>query len=85
MSWVEPADSRQSIDSAALAALASMAAVDGPIAPDALLVDIEIDSLDLVELTQILEEEHELNVSASAFADVARVSDVIDVVRSHLA
>jgi acyl carrier protein len=76
---------RQSIGRAALAALASMATVDGPIAPDALLADIEVDSLDLVELAQILEEEHGLSVSASAFAEVVRVSDVIEVVGGQFA
>jgi acyl carrier protein len=73
------------IDSVALAALTSMAAVDGPIGRDALLVDIEIDSLDLVELTQILEEECDVTVSVNAFADAATVGDVIDVARSHTA
>lgn len=76
---------RQSIYSAAFAALTSMAAIDGPIALGAPLADVEIDSLDLVELTQILEEDHELRVSASAFADVVSVGDVLDVVRGHLA
>jgi acyl carrier protein len=71
---------RNSIHRAALAALASMAVVDGPLALDALLADLEIDSLDLVELTQILEEEHGLAVSAGAFAEAVRVSDVIAVV-----
>lgn len=72
-------------DSVALSALASMAAVDGPIGRDALLADIEIDSLDLVELTQILEEECDVSVSVNAFADAVTVGDVIDVARSHAA
>lgn len=76
---------RQMVGSVVLTALASMAVADGPFALDALLVEIEIDSLDLVELTQILEDECEVSVPANAFADVASVGDVIDVVRSHLA
>lgn len=76
---------RQSVDSVVLAALASMAVVDGPLAPDMQLADVDIDSLDLVELSQILEEERKIGFTASAFADVLSVSDVIDVVRGHLA
>lgn len=73
------------IGSVALVALTSMAAVDSPIDREALLVDIEIDSLDLVELTQILEEECDVSLSANAFADAVTVGDVIDVARSHTA
>lgn len=75
---------RNMVDSATLAALASMSAVDGPFSLDALLVDMEIDSLDLVELTQILEDECEVSLTAGVFSDVASVGDVIAVVRSCL-
>jgi acyl carrier protein len=74
----------QLVDRIVLAALRSMAAVDSPLSPDVQLADVEIDSLDLVELSQILEEEGEVGVAASAFADVLSVGDVIDVVRGHL-
>lgn len=74
----------QLIDRVVLTALRSMAAVDRPLLPEVQLVDVEIDSLDLVELSQILEEETEVGVAASAFADVVSVGDVIDVVRGHL-
>jgi len=75
---------RQLIGSTVLTALASMATADGPFALDELLVEIDIDSLDLVELTQILEDECEVSVPTNAFADVTSIGDVIDVVRSHL-
>lgn len=73
------------IECSILAALASMAAVDGPFTRDALLADIDIDSLDLVELTQILEDDCELSIPTDAFAVVVSVGDVIDVVRSRIA
>lgn len=73
------------IESAILAAVASMAAVDCPLGFDALLTDVDIDSLDLVELTQVLQDEFEVTVPANAFADVASVGDLIDVVKSRLA
>jgi acyl carrier protein len=76
-------DSSQ-VDSTALTALASMAAVDRPLSCDVLLADVEIDSLDLVELTQILEEECGVTVVAGAFSDVASVGDLIEVVRKHV-
>jgi acyl carrier protein len=72
------------IECSILTALASMAAVDRPFTRDALLADVDIDSLDLVELTQVLEDECELSVPADAFAAVVSVGDVIDVVRSHI-
>ncbi|MGC1850847.1 MAG: phosphopantetheine-binding protein [Solirubrobacterales bacterium] len=72
------------VDSVVLDALDSMAAVDGPLALDMQLADVEIDSLDLVELTQILEEESQIGIAANAFADAISVGDVIDAVRSHL-
>lgn len=76
---------RDRIDEEVLAALASMAAVDGPLDADSLLADVDIDSLDLVELTQLLEDDCGLAIPANAFAGVASVGDVIAVVRSHLA
>ena len=72
------------VDSVVLDALGSMAAVDGPLPLDMQLADAEIDSLDLVELTQILEEEGQIDIAASAFADAISVGDVVDAVRSHL-
>jgi acyl carrier protein len=76
-------EDRRRIDSTALAALSSMSAVGGPLSREVLLADVEIDSLDLVELTQILEEECDLEISAGDFSDAVRVGDVIDVLRSH--
>jgi len=73
------------IERSILTALASMAAVEGPLTRDALLADADIDSLDLVELTQVLEDECALSIPANAFAGVASVGDVIDVVRSRIA
>lgn len=72
------------VDSVVLDALDSMAAIDGPLTLDTRLADAEIDSLDLVELTQILEDEGEVEIAASAFADAVSVGDVVDVVRSRL-
>jgi acyl carrier protein len=74
----------QPIDRVVLAALRSMAAIDGPLSPEVQLADVEIDSLDLVELGQILEEESRIGVSPGAFTDAISVGDVIDVVRGHL-
>ena len=73
------------IERSILTGLASMAAVDGPLTRDALLADLDIDSLDLVELTQILEDECEVSIPADAFAVVVSVGDVIDVVWSRIA
>jgi acyl carrier protein len=80
---VEQGSASGLVNGVIITALISMAAVEGPLDLGAPLTDVEIDSLDLVELTQILEEECELSVPPGAFADVVSAGDVIDVVRSH--
>lgn len=80
----QSADKSRTIVEVVFAALSSMAAVDGPLGVDTLLADITIDSLDLVELTQILEDECELIVAHDAFTDVASVGDVLAAVRRSL-
>jgi acyl carrier protein len=47
---------------------------------DATLEDIDIDSLDLVELTQVVEETYEIDLEGSDFKDIKTVGDVIDLV-----
>jgi len=47
---------------------------------DAQLEQLEVDSLDLVELAQIIEEDLGVRVETADFAKVKTVGDVIDVV-----
>lgn len=47
---------------------------------DASLEAIDVDSLDLVELTQVLEETYGIDLENADFKSVATVGDVIDLV-----
>lgn len=50
------------------------------ITPDATLEDLDIDSLDLVELAQIIEERYEVRLERDDFKDVSTVGGAIDAI-----
>jgi acyl carrier protein len=47
---------------------------------DATLEDIDIDSLDLVELTQVVEEKYDIDLEGSDFKNIKTVGDVVDLI-----
>jgi acyl carrier protein len=51
---------------------------------ESLLESLDIDSLDLVELGQILRKEFGLDLSPESFEEVATVGDALDVVLGYL-
>ena len=53
---------------------------EGEVTRDAAFEDLDLDSLDLVELAQIIEEEFGVELDGDAVKDVKTVGDVIDVV-----
>ncbi len=53
---------------------------DGEITREATLDDLDVDSLDLVELAQIVEDEYGIELSGDAVSDVRTVADVIELV-----
>lgn len=50
------------------------------IKPDATLEDLDIDSLDLVELAQIIEERYDVRLEREDFKDVTTVGGALDAV-----
>jgi acyl carrier protein len=50
------------------------------ITPEATLEDLDIDSLDLVELAQIIEERYEVRLERDDFKDVRTVGGAIDAI-----
>ena len=56
---------------------------EGEITRDATFEDLDVDSLDLVELAQIVEEEFGVELDGDAVKDVKTVGDVIDLVVSR--
>jgi acyl carrier protein len=53
---------------------------EGEISRDATFEDLDVDSLDLVELAQIVEDEFGVELDGDAVKDVVTVGDVIDLV-----
>jgi acyl carrier protein len=51
---------------------------------DATFPELEIDSLDLVELAQIVEDEYGVRVTAEDAAQIATVGDAIDLIVSRI-
>jgi acyl carrier protein len=55
------------------------------IARDATLADLDVDSLDLAELSQVIEEAHGVVLRAEDLAAITTVGDAIDLVAAHAA
>ena len=53
---------------------------EGEIARESTFEDLDVDSLDLVELAQIIEDEFGVELDGDAVKDVRTVGDVIDLV-----
>ena len=51
-----------------------------PISRDAALEELDVDSLDLAELSQVIEEQFGVELSASDVAEIKTVGDAIDLV-----
>jgi acyl carrier protein len=77
-------DQAAALDRVVLDALATMSSTDEEIRPELTLEEIDVDSLDLVELAQIIEEDHGVDLPHGAFGEAVSVADVIAVVQSSL-
>jgi acyl carrier protein len=64
--------------------LASFGPAVEDVTPDATLEDLDIDSLDLAELSQVVEDEYGVQISGDDAAGVTTVRDTIDLVLSRL-
>ena len=60
--------------------LASFGPAIEDVSPERTLEELDIDSLDLVELTQVVEETYGIDLEGSDFKNIATVGDVIDLV-----
>lgn len=54
------------------------------VSTDTKLEDIGVDSLDLVELGQMVDDEYGIELTEEHFQDVTRVGDVIRVIRARV-
>lgn len=77
-----PADSA-TIESVVFSALESFGADTDAIARDASFETLDVDSLDLAELAQIVEDEFGVAVKSSDVAELKTVGDVLDLIAAR--
>jgi acyl carrier protein len=70
----------QSIEEKVTESLVDFGADADAVNRDATLEDIDIDSLDLVELTQVVEETYDIDLEGSDFKNIKTVGDVVDLI-----
>jgi acyl carrier protein len=75
----------QSIEETVIASLVNFGADADEVTLDATLEAIDIDSLDLVELTQVVEETYSIDLDGSDFKNIKTVGDVVDLVVAKVA
>ena len=72
------------IETTVFEALKSFGADPSVLRRDATLEELEVDSLDLVELAQVIEDEYKVEVTSQDVQNVRTVGDVIDLVASRI-
>jgi acyl carrier protein len=70
----------QSVEETVTESLVNFGADADAVTRDATLEDIDIDSLDLVELTQVVEEKYDIDLEGSDFKNIKTVGDVVDLI-----
>ena len=70
----------QDIETTVREALAQFGADPDVLTRDATLEEVDVDSLDLVELTQVIEDKYDIDLENADFKNVKTVGDVIDLV-----
>ena len=75
---------RDEVSRTVVETLASFGPAVEDLTPEARLEDLEIDSLDIAELAQVVEDEYGAEISGDDAAGVATVGDVIDLVIAKL-
>ncbi len=70
----------QDIETMVIESLASFGADPEALTRDATLDSVDVDSLDLVELTQVVEETYAIDLEGADFKKIKTVGDVVDLV-----
>jgi acyl carrier protein len=79
-----PATSTDQIEKTIYTTLEQFGAEPSALRRDATLEELDVDSLDLVELAQVIEDEYKVEVTSQDVQNVKTVGDVIDLVASRL-
>jgi acyl carrier protein len=70
----------QDIEATVMRSLADFGADPDVLTREATLEEVDVDSLDLVELTQVVEDAYDIDLENADFKKVKTVGDVIDLV-----
>ena len=79
-----PVAPAEQIEQTVFQALEQFGADPSALRRDASLEELDVDSLDLVELAQVIEDEYKVEVTSQDVQNVKTVGDVIDLVASRL-
>ena len=74
---------REEIEQRVFQALEEFGAEPDQIGPDAEFESMDVDSLDLVELAQVIEDEYKIEVTDADMDKIATVQDVVDFVAAR--
>lgn len=74
----------QDVEATVIENLVAFGADADAVSRDATLEDIDVDSLDLVELTQVVEETYEIDLEGADFKKIKTVGDVVDLVLARV-
>ncbi len=74
----------QDIETMVIESLASFGADPEALTRDATLDSVDVDSLDLVELTQVVEETYDIDLENADFKKIRTVGDVVDLVTARV-
>jgi acyl carrier protein len=66
-----------------IAALVEFGEEQENVKPESRFEDLDIDSLDLVELAQVIEDEYEIEVTDAEMEKITTVQDVVDFVTAR--
>ncbi len=70
----------QDVEATVVENLVAFGADADAVTRDATLEAIDVDSLDLVELTQVVEETYDIDLDGADFKNIKTVGDVVDLV-----
>jgi acyl carrier protein len=79
-----PTATRDAVSRKVVETLASFGPAIDDLKPEATLEELDIDSLDIAELAQVVEDEYGVEISGDDAAGVATVADTIDLVLAKL-
>lgn len=76
---------RDEIEKLVLSSLEELGAESDALAPDATFEDLDVDSLDLAELSQIVEEKYGVKLQGEDVSKLKTVADAVDLIAERAA